>query len=87
MTTMRSHVSHAYDGDDQPLPVDVDDSQVSEPKDKPMSHSAPEYKFAGTNMASEPVVECSRCGALLKDSNCFLHSHWHALLDRPRIVQ
>jgi hypothetical protein len=66
---------NAYDGDTDDLPLP--DMPPAPPKEPTVAYSAPEYRFAGANMGAEPVMECGQCGALLREGNTFLHSHWH----------
>lgn len=76
--------SHAYDGDDSPLPFP--DECCTPEKDKPMTYDPPEYRLAGASMATENVIECGKCGALLKEGNAFLHSHWHERMNNPKVT-
>ena len=34
------------------------------------------YNMAGT-MSGQNVLECDRCGALVRESNALLHTSWH----------
>ena len=77
---------NAYAPEDEALPL-LDTDTTTQKEDTPVAYSPPEFKFAGANMGAEPVMECSRCGAMLRESNCFLHTHFHELLDRPKVVQ
>ena len=73
---------NAYQGDseDTPLP-----DMPPAPKEPDMAYSAPDYRFAGTSMGAESVMECGQCGALLREGNTFLHSHWHERIQNMQV--
>lgn len=74
----------AYVGDDIPLPEmpPLPEKQ----KDTPVAYSAPEYRMAGTTIGGENVIECAQCGALMKEGNTFLHTHWHERMNNLRVT-
>lgn len=51
-----------------------------------MAYSPPEFRFAGMSIGGENIIECSECGALLKEGNAFLHTHWHERLRNMKVT-
>lgn len=55
-------------------------------REEPVAYSAPEYRLAGFTISGENAIECSECGAVLKESSAFLHSHWHERLKNLKVA-
>lgn len=73
-----------YDSEDAVLPLGPD--YPAPEHEEPEVFSAPDYRMIGFTIAGENAIECNQCGAVLRESSAFLHTHFHEAVSRPRMV-